>query len=31
MDFLFASTDMRVLTGRSEIPLLVPSGLALAD
>ncbi|HIF97119.1 MAG TPA: hypothetical protein EYQ54_08860 [Myxococcales bacterium] len=31
MDFLFALTDMRVLMGRSEIPLGVPSGLAVAD
>ena len=31
MDFLFALTDMRVLTDRSEIPFRVPSGLAVAD
>jgi cytochrome c peroxidase len=31
MDFLFALTDMRVLTDRSAIPLRVPSGLSVAD
>ncbi|MCS5635672.1 MAG: cytochrome-c peroxidase [Myxococcota bacterium] len=31
MDFLFALTDMRVLTDRSAIPFRVPSGLAVAD
>jgi cytochrome c peroxidase len=31
MDFLFALTDMRVLTDRSEIPSSVPSGLPVAD
>jgi len=31
MDFLFALTDMLVLTDRSEIPSRVPSGLPVAD